>query len=135
MACWLTQFAQSSLVSCRLLLLYPLITIKMCLFPVCAYYNKTLIQPCSMLHFQCALFIYKCFQNINLCLLKCQLILLFCFLFTDVICLSKCINYTSGIVKVSHNGDWRYVCDDYWSTADANVACRQLGFLGYGNET
>ena len=30
------------------------------------------------------------------------------------------------------NGEWRSVCDDYWTDVEANVACRQLGFLGYG---
>ena len=38
----------------------------------------------------------------------------------------------SGLIEVYHDGEWRSVCDDYWTDEDANVACRQLGFLGYG---
>jgi hypothetical protein len=35
---------------------------------------------------------------------------------------------SSGLLEVFHDGQWGTVCDDGFSTTNANVACRELGY-------
>ena len=44
-------------------------------------------------------------------------------------------NRREGEVQICHNNQWRHVCDDHWEKADADVACRQLGYTGASEAT
>ena len=46
--------------------------------------------------------------------------------------LSGGITSQQGRVEMCYERQWGTVCDDYWGTNDAQVACRQLGFSSFG---
>lgn len=37
--------------------------------------------------------------------------------------------YASGLIEVYHNGTWGTICRNGFGMDEANIACRQLGFM------
>ena len=37
-----------------------------------------------------------------------------------------------GRVEICRNQQWGTVCDNMWNNVDATVACRHLGYSGFG---
>lgn len=35
-----------------------------------------------------------------------------------------------GSVQVYENGNWKSICDNNWTKADSDVACKDIGFIG-----
>ncbi|XP_062579143.1 deleted in malignant brain tumors 1 protein-like, partial [Saccostrea cucullata] len=48
----------------------------------------------------------------------------------DVIRIANGSSFHEGRVEVFINGKWRTICSRNWNKADANVACRSLGYKG-----
>lgn len=44
-------------------------------------------------------------------------------------------NELEGRVEICLGGVWGSICDDFWSTQDASVACKQLNFSSQGSCT
>ena len=35
----------------------------------------------------------------------------------------------SGYLELLHSGEWGFVCDDDWNPEEADIVCKELGFL------
>ena len=89
------------------------------------------VRTHKMLEFSAGLNVRKTIPKLNDCV-----ILLFVTL--TVLCNNSDIRLAGGSdqyegrVEICFNETWGTICDGSWSTNDANVACRQLGYAATG---
>ena len=66
------------------------------------------------------------------------MILIFHFSFAGQACETGALRLVGGLtssegrIEICNSNIWGTVCDDFWDTNDANVACGQLGFSNTG---
>lgn len=39
----------------------------------------------------------------------------------------------AGRVETCNNGEFRTICDDFWTNPEASLLCKELGFSEFGN--
>ncbi len=66
---------------------------------------------------------------------QCVFVVLINMMIEPVVCAAGMINVVNTTVQICSQGDWHTICGDTntWTSAQARVACRQLGLSPNGN--